>query len=139
MTAPISTPSGSTMSDSATATAAIAPRVVTAPMRAPRSTTSRVASSSVKMPATCAAAISPTECPMTTSGVTPHEANRRASATSNAKMAGWAYSVSSMRGSPLTTTSRTGSGSNASTSRQAASNSGNAAASAVPMPGRCEP
>ena len=53
----------------------------------------RAASSSDNTPATWAAVISPTEWPITTSGVTPQDCHNAANATSMANNAGWANSV----------------------------------------------
>ena len=64
-------------------------------IRRPRAPTSAAASASDSTPATCAAATSPIEWPITTSGATPHDSSRRYSATSSANSAGWVYSVRS--------------------------------------------
>ncbi len=57
----------------AASTATIAPPDGSARMSDPRARSSAQASSSESTPATCAAAISPMECPATTSGVTPND------------------------------------------------------------------
>ncbi len=110
----------------------------TASISAPRSTTSRAASSSENTPAAHAAAISPTECPITTSGTTPHDPRSRTNATSNAKIPGCANRVPSIR-EPSTTTSETSAGKSPSTSCHADANTGNAAANPRPIPAHCEP
>ncbi|CAM5640306.1 hypothetical protein SCANM63S_07944 [Streptomyces canarius] len=71
------------------ATQAIPPRPDScAAMAWPRSATTRSASSSDRAPATQAAAISPCECPTTTSGRTPTDSHTAASPTITAKLAG---------------------------------------------------
>ena len=60
---------------------ACAPSAGSAPIRDPRASASRKPSSSDSTPAACAAASSPTECPITTAGFTPrlaHSATRPA-------------------------------------------------------------
>ncbi len=78
-------------------------------MSLPRAATSFAASSSVSTPATCAAAISPTECPARWSGRTPHDSRSRCRATWKANSAGCAQPVrfSSSASSPHIT-SRSG-------------------------------
>ena len=92
------------------------------------------ASASDNTPATCAAAISPIECPATKSGVTPHDSSSRNSATSTANSAGWVHPrldpARRPRSAKITSRSdRPAAASNAAhTSSNAAANTGNAAA-----------
>ncbi len=79
---------GST-SASAAATATIAPPAGNSCINRPRAATSAHASSSESTPATCAAVISPIECPASTSGRTPHDSSNRNSATSSANSPVW--------------------------------------------------
>ncbi len=74
-------------------TASIAPPAGNACISRPRAVTILAASARDSTPATWAAAISPTEWPTSTSGRTPQWVSRANSATSTAKIAGWAYSV----------------------------------------------
>ncbi|GGU31483.1 hypothetical protein GCM10010178_24760 [Lentzea flava] len=95
MTAAIDTPAvrcGTTSSSDAI-TDTIAPPSGNACMSADRAVTSRHASSRLNTPATCAAAISPIECPTRWSGLTPNHSSNRYSATSTAKIAGCANPV----------------------------------------------
>ena len=75
--------------------ASIAPPSGSAPISRPRALISAAASASERTPATCAAAISPTEWPMTTSGVIPIDSSSRYRATSSANSAGCVFSVRS--------------------------------------------
>ena len=68
----------------------MAPPSGSACMRRPRAHTRAAASATEKTPATCAAAISPMECPARKSGLMPKDSARRYSATSIANSAGWA-------------------------------------------------
>ncbi len=126
----------------------MAPPSGSACMSRPRAATRMVASCSVRTPATCAAAISPTECPARWSGRIPQLSSRRWRATSTANRAGCAYSVrcsSSASGVPgrAKRTSLSGLGSWrskwAQTSSRASANAGCAAASSRPMPDRWLP
>ena len=76
-------------------TAAIAPAVGSDWINRARSATNRSPSSSENTPATHAAASSPTLWPRIASGITPHDRQSSASATSIANSAGCAYRVSS--------------------------------------------
>ncbi len=67
----------------------ITPPAGSACIRRPRAAISLRPSSSDTPPATHMAAISPTLWPITTSGATPHDCHRAASAYSKAKSAGW--------------------------------------------------
>ncbi|GGK49400.1 hypothetical protein Ppa06_62630 [Planomonospora parontospora subsp. parontospora] len=80
-------------------TAAIAPRPLVVRMIRLRPQMIRAASSRLRIPATCAAATSPIECPTTASGSNPQERQRRASATWTAKITGWATSIRASRDS----------------------------------------
>ncbi|KEF15629.1 hypothetical protein DF18_34430 [Streptomyces rimosus] len=71
-------------------TDSIAPPSGSAAIRRPLAATSRTASGSDHTPATCAALISPIECPSSRSGRTPQECISRNSATSTANRAAWA-------------------------------------------------
>ncbi len=95
LTAAIPTPdvNKGTISASEAATATIAPPPGSSCINRPRAATSAHASSSESTPATCAAAISPIECPATASGRTPHDSSNRNSATSSANNPAWAYIV----------------------------------------------
>ena len=75
--------------------ASIAPPSGSAPINRPRALISAHASASESTPATCAAATSPTEWPITTSGAIPKDSSSRYSATSSANSAGWVCSVRS--------------------------------------------
>ena len=88
--AAMDTPSVSSGSTSASVarTATITPPDGRACIRRPRAATSFAASARDSTPATCAAAISPIECPTRKSGVTPHDSTRRNNATSTANSAG---------------------------------------------------
>ncbi|GAB2724957.1 hypothetical protein GCM10010442_52990 [Kitasatospora kifunensis] len=81
--------SGST-SASVAARAIISPPAGSACISRPRASTRVTASASEKTPATCAAAISPIECPARKSGLIPQDSTSRYSATSSAKSAGCA-------------------------------------------------
>ncbi|CAM2967615.1 hypothetical protein STAL104432_09530 [Streptomyces albus] len=135
-----STSSGVTSSSEAR-TAHIAPPDGSAAINRARAATRRHASGRVNTPATCAAANSPTECPVRQSGVTPHDSSSRNSATSMANRAGWAQPVpdSSPSGS-VNITSRSGRSSSPSkpahTSSSAAANTGKVSASSRPIPTR---
>src|SRR5262249_35173557 len=83
-----STRNGAT-SDSDPWTATIAPPAGNACINRPRATTNRHASTSDNTPDTCAALISPIECPATKSGRIPQDSTNRNNATSNANNAGW--------------------------------------------------
>ncbi len=80
-------------SSSVACTATIAPPAGSACISAARADTSFAASPRDSAPATCAAAISPTEWPTTKSGRTPKDSRSRNSATSTAKSAGWVNPV----------------------------------------------
>ncbi|GAT71533.1 hypothetical protein PS9374_07226 [Planomonospora sphaerica] len=86
MTAAIPTPAVSSGATSASeaCTATITPPAGSACINRPRATTNRTTSARSSTPATCAAANSPTECPTSTSGRTPHDSSNRNNATSNA-------------------------------------------------------
>ena len=86
---------GSCNSSSAAWMASIAPPSGSAPINRPRALISAQASASERTPATCAAATSPTEWPITTSGAIPKDSSSRYSATSSANSAGWVCSVRS--------------------------------------------
>ncbi|CAG6935429.1 hypothetical protein PICSAR136_00941 [Mycobacterium avium subsp. paratuberculosis] len=125
-------------------TATITPPAGSAAINAPRAATNRAASGSDNTPATHAAAISPTECPITTSGVTPKDSHNAANATSNTNNAGWANSVlCNNSGSAPHITSRTGSRECSSTTATASSNARanttNLSYSCRPIPNVCEP
>ncbi|GAA4011739.1 hypothetical protein GCM10022247_37780 [Allokutzneria multivorans] len=78
--------------------ATIAPPVGSACISRARALTRAAASSSDSAPAMCAAAISPMECPATTSGRTPQDSTSRNNATSSANNAGCAMPVWSRSG-----------------------------------------
>ncbi len=146
LTAAMLTPSVSrdATSASAAATATIAPPAGSRAINRPRAATTHAASASDSTPATCAAASSPTEWPITTSGTTPQDRHSAANATSMANSAGCANSVlSNNSGSSPQTTCRSGNRrwpSNASAaSSNARANSGKRPYSAAPMPNHCEP
>ena len=67
----------------------IAPSWGSAPINRPRAATNFKPSAKLKTPATHAAAISPTLCPIKISGCTPHDCQSVARAYSRAKSAGW--------------------------------------------------
>ncbi len=75
---------------------AMTPPEGSACMSRPRSAMRSSASSIERMPATHAAANSPTLWPITASGTTPHERHSSVSAYSRANNAGWLYAVWSM-------------------------------------------
>ncbi len=95
MTAAILTPSFSKPATSASPapTATITPPAGSPAINRPRAATIRDASASDNTPATHAAVISPTECPITTSGATPKDCHNAASAMPSTNNAGWANSV----------------------------------------------
>ncbi len=135
--------SGNTSASDA-AIASIAPPAGSACISLARAATSVQASAREKTPATWAAAISPTEWPVTTSGLTPRESSRRVSATSKAKRAGWVISVSSSTpAGSVNIASRSGYGNRASSRAQisssASANTGKAPARSRPMPSRWLP
>ena len=78
-------------------TATIAPPAGRSCISRPRAATRRAGVGRERTPATCAAAISPTEWPSRKSGVTPHGSTSRKRATSTANSAGWVYPVRSSR------------------------------------------
>jgi hypothetical protein len=86
-------PSSGATSSSVAAIAVIAPPAGSAPISRPRAATSAAASPRDSTPATCAAAISPTEWPATNSGVIPRDSSSRNRAVPTANNAGWAYAV----------------------------------------------
>ncbi|KEF16700.1 hypothetical protein DF18_33755 [Streptomyces rimosus] len=91
LTAAIDTPavSRAVTSSSVAWTATMAPPDGRAFISRARAATTLQASSREKTPATCAAAISPIECPAAKSGRIPQDSTRRNSATSMANSAGW--------------------------------------------------
>nr|WP_267898739.1 hypothetical protein [Sorangium cellulosum] len=114
-------------------------------MSRPRIATSRTASSRLRTPATCAAATSPTLCPITASGVTPFEARSADSATWTPKIASCATSVRSRRAlaSALVSSSRREKPAccltSASHASSAARKTGSSPSSSRPMPIHCDP
>ncbi|RPK83668.1 hypothetical protein EES47_24770 [Streptomyces sp. ADI98-12] len=126
----------------------MAPPSGRASMRRPRAVTRAQASARVNTPATWAAAISPTECPVRWSGVTPQDSTSRNRATSRANRAGCAYPVRSRRAAsslPSSARSRGRSGRSSPASRwsrissRARAKTGKRAYSSRPMPGRWAP
>ncbi len=96
-------------SASAAPTATITPPAGSPDINRPRAATMSDASASDSTPATHAAVISPTECPITTSGVTPKDCHNAVNATPIANNAGWANSVlRNKSGSAPHITSRSG-------------------------------
>ena len=75
----------------------IAPRDGKSCIMRARSAISRSPSSRLNTPATHAATYSPTLCPSTMAGRTPHDCHSSASAYSTANSAGWVWAVSSRR------------------------------------------
>ncbi|ODA69073.1 hypothetical protein APS67_006777 [Streptomyces sp. AVP053U2] len=129
-------------------TATIAPPAGRSCISRARAATSVHASSSDNTPATCAAVISPTECPATNSGRTPHDSTSRYRATSRANNAGCANPVVCSRSasgvpSRANNTSRNGrsnsTSNRASTASNASANTGNRADNPHPAPARCDP
>ncbi len=129
-------------------TAAIDPPGGSSCISRPRAATSVPASARDSTPATWAATTSPTECPSSLSGRSPHAEYRANSAVSSANSAGWANSVVSSSAAPSVpgsakTTSRNGrrrcGSSRAQAASKAAAYAGNAAYNSRPMPGRCPP
>ena len=82
-------------SDSGSWTASMVPPAGSACISRARASTRVAASGRVSTPATWAAAISPTECPVTACGVIPQDRSSRYSPTSTAKIATWANPVRS--------------------------------------------
>ena len=80
-------------------TAAIAPRPDNGCITRPRTHANRIASPNDNAPARCAAAISPTLCPITAAGITPCAPSQAATATVTATIAGCATAVSSSEAS----------------------------------------
>ncbi len=140
-TSPVS--SGAT-SASVAVTAIITPPGGNCAINRPRAATSRAASDSESARATQAAATSPTEWPITTSGVAPRDSHSAATAISSANSAGWANSVlCNNSASEPHITSRNGSRQWVSTavtaSSKARANTGKRSYKAAPMPSHCEP
>nr|BBE00968.1 hypothetical protein [Nocardia terpenica] len=131
-------------SSSELAMAAIAPPAGSSLMTRARVATRVAASSSDSTPATCAAASAPTECPISSCGVTPQLSHSRKVATSTANRAGWVQRVSSSSradslsaGANMTSRSEPSviTRSNAAKiSSNAAAATGDAAASRAPIP-----
>ncbi len=113
--------------------ASIAPPAGNPPINRPRASTNRVASASDSTPATCAAAISPTEWPTRNSGVTPSDSTSRNNPTSTANNPNWVFSVRSR--SVSGENNHAGSHTSSITDR----NTGNASYRARPIPARCAP
>ncbi|PSK61337.1 hypothetical protein B0E53_06766 [Micromonospora sp. MH33] len=129
-------------------TASMPPPDGSACISRPRDATSRHASARDSTPATCAAVISPIECPPTRSGTIPKDSTSRNSATSTANRPAWVNSVwssSSASAVPASanSTSRNGRDSSGSTcphtSSSAVANTGNVADSSRPIPARWAP
>ncbi len=142
LTAAIDTPgvSNGVISSSEASTAIIAPPVGSACISEARAEINVHASSRLKTPATCAAAISPIECPASRSALIPNDSTSRYSATSSAKIAGCAFPVwSSASASSPHMIDRSDGSRCASTASNASANTGNRSYRSRPMPSRCEP
>ncbi len=107
-----------------------------------RSATSRAPSERDSPPATTAAAISPWECPTTTSGRTPYDCHRDASDTMTANSAGWTTStrVSSVASRITSSSDHSTYGSSASAhARMRSANTGDVASRSAAIPAHWPP